>query len=672
MAETGGQRPRKRHRSSGSARVREARPGQAHAVSPSAPAAVEPLPVGPEDLTRRGWDVPDFVLISGDAYVDHPSFGTALIGRLLERRGFRVGILAQPDWRNEESFRRLGRPRLAFLITAGNLDSMVSNHSVSRRRRKRDDYAPGGQPGGRPDRATIVYSACARRAYRGVPVILGGLEASLRRLAHYDYWSDTVRRSILLDAKADLLVYGMGELAICEIAALLARGVPIGEISRVPGTVVRRASLEHLGDERYVMLPPFEQVREDRRAFAESFRLQLPETDPVSGRTLVEPTGDGYVIQNPPSRPLTAAELDEVYELPYTRSAHPTYDSQGGIPAAEEVRFSLTSSRGCFGGCSFCSLSFHQGRIVQARSHESLLREARLLTGLPGFKGYLHDVGGPTANFRRPACRRQLERGACRDRQCLTPRLCDNLEVSHRDYLFLLRKLRGLPGVKKVFIRSGIRFDYLLADPDGSFFTELCEHHISGQLKVAPEHVSPRVLSLMGKPGREVFERFSGTYRKINRRLGKPQYLVPYFVSSHPGSDLRAAVELAEYLRDTGFVPEQVQDFYPTPGTLSTCMYWTGLDPRTMEPVYVPRGDREKAMQRALIQFRDPANYRLVRDALLEAGREDLIGRGKGCLIPTTPCPPEGPRRRIPGVGIPARRSSGPGSKRQPPQETKT
>lgn len=593
------------------------------------------LPVSRQDLERRGWRELDFVLISGDAYIDHPSFGAALIARLLESRGYRTGIIPQPDWRNVEDFRRLGRPRLAFLITAGNLDSMVSNYSVSRHRRRRDDYSPGARPGLRPDRALIVYTVCAKQAYKNVPVILGGLEASLRRLSHYDYWSDSVRRSVLLDAKADLLVYGMGELAILEIAETLAEGTPVREITTVPGTVFRRSNLEAL--DSYTLLPGFEEVRTDNRAFAVSFRLQSENCDPITAKICVEPSGDGYLVQNPPGRPLSQSELDALYELPYTRDVHPMYLSDGGVKAIEEVRFSLVSSRGCFGGCSFCSLGFHQGRIVQARSHASLLREAEGLTRLPGFKGYIHDVGGPTANFRMPACNDQLQRGSCRNKQCLFPAPCRNLEVSHRNYLVLLRKLRQVRRVKKVFVRSGVRFDYLLADPDESFFRELCEHHISGQLKVAPEHVSTRVLDLMGKPGIEVFERFKKRYEEINRELGKRQYLVPYFISSHPGADLRAAVELAEYLRDTGFIPEQVQDFYPTPGTLSTCMYWTGLDPRTMKAVYVARSQQEKAMQRALIQFRDPRNRRLVSQALVMAGRSDLIGYTSRCLIKSTP-----------------------------------
>jgi len=596
--------------------------------------SLEFLPVSRQDLERRGWQELDFVLISGDAYIDHPSFGAALIARLLESRGYCTGIIPQPDWRKVEDFRRLGRPRLAFLITAGNLDSMVSNYSVSRHRRRRDGYSPGGRPGLRPDRATIVYTVSAKQAYKNVPVILGGLEASLRRLSHYDYWSDSVRRSVLLDAKADLLVYGMGERAILAVAEMLAEGTPVGEITTVPGTVFRRSNLDAL--DSYTLLPTFEEVRADKRAFAVSFRLQSENCDPITAKICVEPNGDGYLVQNPPGPPLSQSELDVLYELPYTRDVHPVYLSEGGVKAIEEVRFSLVSSRGCFGGCSFCSLSFHQGRIVQARSHASLLREAERLTRLPGFKGYIHDVGGPTANFRIPACNDQLQRGSCRNRQCLFPAPCRNLEVSHRDYLVLLRRLRQVRGVKKVFVRSGVRYDYLLADPDPSFFRELCEYHISGQLKVAPEHVSAHVLDLMGKPGIEVFERFKKKYEEINRGLGKRQYLVPYFISSHPGADLRAAVELAEYLRDTGFIPEQVQDFYPTPGTLSTCMYWTGLDPRTMEAVYVARGQREKAMQRALIQFRDPKNRRLVSQALIMAGRKDLIGYTARCLIKPT------------------------------------
>ena len=605
------------------------------------------LPVTREEALERGWRELDFVLVTGDAYVDHPSFGAALIARLLESRGYRIGVIAQPDWRIPDSFRRLGRPRLAFLITSGNVDSMVNHFSSFRHRRRRDVYSAGGAAGRRPDRAVTVYAHCARQAYPGIPVVIGGLEASLRRFSHYDYWSEKVRRSILLDAKADLLVYGMGENPILEIAELLTRGVPVREITRVRGTVYRRsatangagtagtASAQTPGNEpeNAVVLPAFERVREDRRAFAESFILQYENTDPFGGRRLVEPYPGAWVVQNPPAFPLGTAELDELYELPYTRDPHPMYGSEGGIPAVEEIRFSLVSARGCFGACSFCSLTFHQGRIVQGRSHESLLREARALTRRSDFKGYIHDVGGPTANFRRAACPRQERHGACRDRQCLHPSICRNLVVDHSDYLELLRKLRALPKVKKVFIRSGIRYDYLLADADETFFVELCRHHVSGQLKVAPEHVSPRVLRLMGKPERGVFERFAERFAAINRRLGKEQYLVPYLISAHPGAELKDAVELAEFLRDNRLQPEQVQDFYPTPGTLSTCMYHTGLDPRNGEPVYSAKGLHERALQRSLVQYRLPQNRSLVREALRKAGRSDLIGFSPKCLV---------------------------------------
>jgi uncharacterized radical SAM protein YgiQ len=587
------------------------------------------LPVNREEALERGWRELDFVLLTGDAYVDHPSFGAALIARLLESRGYRVGLIPQPDWRSIESFRRLGPPRLAFLVTAGNVDSMVNHFSSFRHRRRRDVYSPGGAVGRRPDRAVTVYSHCARAAFPRIPVILGGLEASLRRFAHYDYWSDKVRRSVLLDAKADLLVFGMGERPILEIAEQLARGVPVREITTVRGTVYRRTDAV----EKAVLLPSFERVRNDSRVYAESFLLQLQNTDPYSGRTLAEPYPGMWVVQNPPAMPLSGPQLDELYELPYTRDPHPMYLSEGGVPAVEEVRFSLTSARGCFGSCSFCSLTFHQGRIVQGRSHESLLREAAFLTGRKDFKGYIHDVGGPTANFRGPACVRQERLGACPDRQCLYPAICRNLVIDHSDYLELLRRLRALPKVKKVFIRSGIRYDYLLADRDETFFVEMCRHHVSGQLKVAPEHVSSRVLRLMGKPGRRVFERFAERFRAINRRLGKEQYLVPYLISAHPGAELKDAVQLAEFLRDQRMQPEQVQDFYPTPGTLSTCMYHTGLDPRNGEPVYSAKGLHEKALHRALAQYRLPRHQNLVREALRKAGRPDLIGFSAKCLV---------------------------------------
>jgi uncharacterized radical SAM protein YgiQ len=601
------------------------------------------LPLTREEAFERGWRELDFVLVTGDAYVDHPSFGAALIARLLESQGYRLGVIAQPDWRTPESFRRLGPPRLAFLVTSGNVDSMVNHFSSFRHRRGRDVYSPGGAVGRRPDRAAVVYANCARQAYPGVPVIIGGLEASLRRFAHYDYWSDRVRRSVLLDAKADLLVYGMGESAILEIAGQLSRGVPVREITTVAGTVFRRPIGQE--PENALPLPAFERVRDDPGAFAESFLVQYENTDPFNGRRLAEPYPGCCLVQNPPARPLSTAELDRLYELPYTRDPHPMYASEGGVPAVEEVRFSLVSSRGCFGACSFCSLTFHQGRIVQGRSHESLLREARALTRRPDFKGYIHDVGGPTANFRRAACARQERSGSCRKRQCLYPSMCRNLVVDHSDYLALLRKLRALPGVKKVFIRSGIRYDYLLADPDETFFMEMCRHHVSGQLKVAPEHASARVLRLMGKPERRLFDRFAERFASISRLVGKEQYLVPYLISGHPGSGLKDAVELAEYLRDRRLQPEQVQDFYPTPGTLSTCMYHTGVDPRNGQPVRSVKGLHEKALQRALVQYRLPQNQALVREALRRAGREDLIGFSSKCLVRPEPSASSQPLR---------------------------
>ena len=589
------------------------------------------LPTTRREARERGWNELDFVLITGDAYVDHPSFGAAIIARLLESRGYSVGVIAQPDWRSVKDFRRLGCPRLAFLITSGNVDSMVNHFTSFRHRRAKDQYSAGGETGKRPDRAVVVYANRAREAYGGVPVIIGGLEASLRRFAHYDYWSDKVRRSVLLDAKADLLVYGMGERPVLQIASRLAGGVPVHSLTEIRGTVFRAGAGG--APEKAIVLPSFDQVRDDPRKFAESFLMQHQNTDPISGRRLAELSPGGWIVQNPPAAPLSTAELDELYELPYARDAHPLYDSLGGVPAIREVRFSLVSSRGCFGSCSFCSLSYHQGRIVQGRSHDSLLREAAELIRRADFKGYIHDVGGPTANFRGPACSRQERLGACTDRQCLFPSPCRNLVVDHRDYLTLLRKLRALPGVKKVFIRSGLRYDYLLADQDESFFVEMCAHHVSGQLKVAPEHVSGRVLQLMGKPRLEVFDRFLERFTEINRRLGRKQYLVPYLISGHPGSELRHAVQLAEYLRDRRLQPEQVQDFYPTPGTLSTCMYHTGIDPRNGKPVYSAKGLHEKALQRALIQYRSPRNRNLVLEALRKAGREDLIGTAAKCLV---------------------------------------
>lgn len=590
------------------------------------------LPICRADMERRGWDKCDFVYISGDAYVDHPSFGTAIISRLLEAHGYRVGIIAQPDWKDAASVQILGKPRLGFLVSAGNMDSMVNHYSVSKRRRQQDSYTPGGVMDKRPDYATVVYCNLIRSIYKEVPIIIGGIEASLRRLAHYDYWSNKLKRSILLDSQADLISYGMGEHSIVEIADALDSGIDVKDITFINGTVFKTKNPDILYD--YQMLPDFSELKKEKREYAKSFYIQYSNTDPFTGKRLVEPyNGKEFVVQNPPSQPLSQDEMDEVYGLPYMRTYHPSYEAAGGVPAIREIKFSLISNRGCFGACSFCALTFHQGRIIQVRSHESLVEEAKLLTEEPDFKGYIHDVGGPTANFRYPACEKQMSKGACPNKQCLYPKPCKNLRADHSDYIELLRKLRELPKVKKVFIRSGIRFDYLLADKNRNFLRELCEHHVSGQLKVAPEHVADAVLSRMGKPGNDVYKQFVREYKEMNGRLHKEQYLVPYLMSSHPGSSLKEAVELAEYLRDLGYMPEQVQDFYPTPSTISTCMYYTGLDPRTMEPVYVPVNPHEKAMQRALIQYRNPKNYDLVVEALKKAGRTDLIGYEKKCLI---------------------------------------
>ena len=590
------------------------------------------LPVSREDMEKRGWDQVDFAYIIGDAYVDHPSFGHAIISRLLESRGYRVGIISQPDWKDPKSVCVFGEPRLGFLVSSGNMDSMVNHYSVSKKRRKTDAYTPGGKMGKRPDHACVVYGNLIRQTYKNTPVILGGIEASLRRLAHYDYWSDSLKRSILLDSGADIVSYGMGERSIVEIAEALDAGIPVEELTYIDGTVVRVKDRERIKDAEF--LPSYEELKQDKKNYACSFYTQYINTDAFNGRRLAEPYSDHlYVVQNPPSKPLSTVEMDDVYALPYVRTYHPSYEEKGGVPAVSEIRFSLISSRGCFGGCSFCALTFHQGRIVQVRSHESLLKEAETVTKEKDFKGYIHDVGGPTANFRHPSCKKQMEHGVCRNRQCLFPAPCKNLDADHSDYVSLLKKMRDIPGVKKVFIRSGIRFDYLLADRKNEFLRELCEHHVSGQLKVAPEHVSDQVLALMGKPQNKVYEEFIRQFGKMNERLGKKQYLVPYLMSSHPGSTLKEAVKLAEYCRDLGYMPEQVQDFYPTPSTLSTCMYYTGLDPRTMEPVYVPRNPHEKAMQRALIQYRNPKLYDLVAEALEKAGRTDLIGYGPKCLI---------------------------------------
>ena len=564
--------------------------------------------------------------------MDHPSFGHAIISRTLQAHGYTVGIISQPDWKRDDSITLLGRPRLGFLVSAGNMDSCVNHYSVSKKRRCADAYTPGGETGKRPDHATAVYGNLIRRTYKDVPVIVGGIEASLRRMAHYDYWTDSFKRSVLLDSQADLISYGMGEKSIVEIADALAGGIAVSDITFISGTVYRTKDLSGVYDA--IELPSYEDMKVDKSLYAKSFAIQNENTDFCNGKTLVEGYPNGiYVVQNPPQPPLTAEEMDEVYALPYMRTYHPSYEEKGGVPAIAEIRFSLISNRGCFGGCSFCALTFHQGRTVQTRSHESILREAELLTKDPDFKGYIHDVGGSTANFRHPSCQKQMTHGVCKNRQCLFPSPCKNLHVDHSDYLELLRKLRTLPGVKKVFVRSGIRFDYMLADKDDTFFRELVEHHISGQLKVAPEHISDAVLCRMGKPENAVYERFTAKYKKLNAQMGKNQFLVPYLMSSHPGSTLKEAIELAEYLRDLGYMPEQVQDFYPTPSTLSTVMYYTGLDPRDMKPVYVCRNPHEKAMQRALIQYRNPKNYELVHEALTKAGRTDLIGFDKKCLI---------------------------------------
>lgn len=590
------------------------------------------LPVNRKDMLKRGWEQVDFVYVIGDAYVDHPSFGHAIISRLLESRGYRVGILSQPDWKDKNSVTVFGEPRLGFLVSAGNMDSMVNHYTVSKKRRKNDAYTPGGIMGKRPDYAAVVYGNLIRQTYKHTPVILGGIEASLRRLAHYDYWSDKVKRSILLDSGADLISYGMGEHSILEIAEALDAGIAVSDLTYIDGTVAKVKTPDIVYDA--LMLPSFDEVKSNKELYAKSFYTQYCNTDPYSGKRLIEPYSDHlYVVQNLPAKPLTTMEMDDVYALPYMRAPHPSYAKTGGVPAIEEIKFSLTSNRGCFGGCSFCALTFHQGRIVQTRSHESLLKEAEDFTKEKDFKGYIHDVGGPTANFRHPSCQKQLEKGVCRNRQCLFPTPCKNLNTDHSDYVKLLRKLREIPKVKKVFIRSGIRFDYLLADKKDTFLRELCSYHVSGQLKVAPEHVSDTVLEKMGKPRNQVYETFVKQFFDMNKKIGKEQYLVPYLMSSHPGSTLKEAVELAEYCRDMGYMPEQVQDFYPTPSTISTCMYYTGVDPRTMETVYVPKNPHEKAMQRALIQYRNPANYELVKEALLKAGRADLIGFDEKCLI---------------------------------------
>ena len=591
------------------------------------------LPISVKDMKDRGWEQCDFVYVIGDAYVDHSSFGPAIISRLLESFGYKVGIISQPDWKIKESIAILGKPRLGFIISAGNMDSMVNHYTVNKKHRHTDAYTPGGVMGKRPDYATIVYCNLIKQTYKDVPIIIGGIEASLRRLAHYDYWSDKIKHSILIDSGADIISYGMGEHSIVEIADALNSGIDITDITFIKGTVYKAKSLDNLYD--YIELPDYDDICENKKTYAESFYTQYVNTDPFTAKTLVEKYKEKlYVVQNPPAMPLTTQEMDDIYALPYMRNYHPSYEKNGGVPALNEIKFSITNNRGCFGGCSFCALTFHQGRIIQVRSHQSIIEEAKLMTKDPDFKGYIHDVGGPTANFRYPSCNKQLTRGVCPNRQCLFPKPCGNLTVDHSDYIKLMHELQSIDGVKKVFIRSGIRFDYCMADSDDTFMRELCENHISGQLRVAPEHISDNVLKRMGKPENSVYEAFLKRYDRINNKTGKKQYVVPYLMSSHPGSTMKEAIELAEYIRDLGYMPEQVQDFYPTPGTISTCMYYTGLDPRTMKEVYVPVTLKEKQMQRALIQYRNPENYDIVKAALIKAGREDLIGFDEHCLIP--------------------------------------
>ena len=588
------------------------------------------LPISKKDMLERGWEQLDFIFVSGDAYVDHPSFGPAILCRLLEKHGYKVGIIPQPDWHSTRDFNRLGKPRLGFLVSAGNMDSLLNKFTAAKKVRHQDAYSPGGKAGFRPERATIVYCNRLRELYADVPIIIGGIEASLRRMAHYDYWSDSVRRSILVDSQADLLVFGMGERALLEIAADLQQGVAIENIQDVQGTCYRVPNMDYAWD--YLPLPSYSEVKNQKDKFAKAFKIEYLEQDAIRGKRIAQQNDEWCVVQNPPARPLNEAEMDEIYDLPYQRTWHPIYDKAGGVPAIKEVQFSLVSQRGCFGGCNFCAIISHEGRIIQRRSQASLIREAKILTKMPGFKGYIHDVGGPTANFRRPSCDAQLKRGTCRGKPCLSPLPCKNLVADHSDYIELLRKLRALPGVKKVFVRSGIRFDYLLLAKD-DFLTELCKYHVSGQLKIAPEHISDRVTRLMGKSNRQVYLQFVAKFKRINQKLGLKQYLVPYFMSSHPGSKLEDAIELAEFIRDMGYHPQQVQDFIPTPGTLSTCMWYTGIDPLTGEKVYTAKTYEEKLMQRSLLQYWLPKNQEIVRKALHIAAREDLIGFGTKCLV---------------------------------------
>jgi len=588
------------------------------------------LPINKKDMEKRNWEILDFIIVSGDAYVDHPSFGTAIISRLLERYGYKVGIISQPDWNNLDEFKKLGKPKLAFLITSGNIDSMVNHYTVFKKRRKKDSYSPNDMSGLRPDRAVIVYGNKVRQAYKNVPIIIGGIESSLRRFAHYDYWSNTIRRSILLDSAADLLVYGMGEKAIISIAESLESKIPIEEITYIDGTVFKIKKLDRLY--KYKTLPTFQEIKESKARYAESFMIQHKNTDSISGKILVEDYGDQYIVANKPSVPLSELEMDDIYDLDYNRTSHPIYEKDGGISALEEVQFSITANRGCYGNCSFCALAFHQGRVMQKRSKESIIKEAEIISKLDLFKGYITDVGGPTANFRERACDKQKKYGVCVDKECINPK-CSNLKVTHKEYLDILKEIRKLKGVKKVFVRSGIRYDYLMYEDNDEFFRELCQYHISGQLRTAPEHVSERVLQLMNKPSIELYKEFEDKFYKINKEIKKDQYAVPYFISSHPGSTIKDAIELAEFIRDLGYIPEQVQDFYPTPGTLSTCMYYTGLDPRTMKKIHIPNSFHEKRLQRALLQYNKAYNYKYVKEALLSEGRYDLIGKSKDALI---------------------------------------
>ena len=587
------------------------------------------LPISKDDMINRGWSYVDFVLVTADAYVDHPSFANAIISRVLYEAGYKIGIIPQPDWNDISSFNVFGKPRYAFLVSGGNIDSMVNHYTVNKKKRHTDSYSPGGKTGFRPDRPTIVYSNKIKELYKDVPIIIGGIEASLRRFSHYDYWQDKIRRSVLCDSQADLLLYGMGERSIVEVAHRLKNNK---ELTDIKGSCYLTKNINHLKD--YIMLPALSEVKSSKNMYAKSVRLQYEEHNPYIGKTLVEKQDDNYyLVQNPPQKPLSREELDKIYSFDYQRTYHPIYEKDGGIPAIDEVKFSIISERGCFGGCNFCSLAFHQGRIVTSRSEKSILKEAEKLTKYKDFKGYIHDVGGPTANFRFPACSKQNEKGACKNKQCLAPTPCKNLKVSHSEYLNLLRKIKKIKGVKKVFIRSGIRFDYLLYDEDKSFFKELVKDHISGQLKVAPEHCSEKVLQLMGKPNIEVFNEFKRQFNSLSSKMGKKQFLIPYLISSHPGCTLKDAVMLAEFIRDMKYQPEQVQDFYPTPGTISTCMYYTGIDPRTEKNVYVPKSEKEKQMQRALMQYKKKENYKLVEEALIKSGRTDLIGNSPKCLI---------------------------------------